>query len=318
MKKWLSLLLALGMLLGLTACGRKDGAPEADPPAAVQPEEPAAPADPPAGEPDEKGEEPVLPPQVPEEENAEDGEPQEDAEPEVWRAMVSHEDVTLFSAGEAFRLTVWDVNGNAPDACTYTSDDPAVAAVDETGGQVTAVGPGVTNVTVLAEYGGDEVSFSCIVRCGWKEEEPALPDGGGETAELPALADFFATLQGSYEGLGAMMVIDGELLDNYYPGLSGIAAVEEVLMQETRMSMANAAVGLVRLSEDAVFDDFVAVMDAMNARITAQADGGAWYPASCETWEQGVVTSVSGYVGMFVYPEEAQAMADLFTQTYSN
>ena len=99
MKKWLSLLLALGMLLGLTACGRKDGAPEADPPAAVQPEEPAAPADPPAGEPDEKGEEPVLPPQVPEEENAEDGEPQEDAEPEVWRAMVSHEDVTLFSAG---------------------------------------------------------------------------------------------------------------------------------------------------------------------------------------------------------------------------
>ena len=151
MKKWLSLLLALGMLLGLTACGRKDGAPEADPPAAVQPEEPAAPADPPAGEPDEKGEEPVLPPQVPEEENAEDGEPQEDAEPEVWRAMVSHEDVTLFSAGETFRLTVWDVNGNAPDVCTYTSDDPAVAAVDETGGQVTAVGPGVTNVTVLAE-----------------------------------------------------------------------------------------------------------------------------------------------------------------------
>ena len=53
-------------------------------------------------------------------------------------------------------------------------------------------------------------------------------------------------------------------------------------------------------------------------RITTQAEGGAWYPASCETWEQGVTSSVSNHVGMFVYPEGAQAMADLFTQTFSN
>lgn len=56
----------------------------------------------------------------------------------------------------------------------------------------------------------------------------------------------------------------------------------------------------------------------LNARITAQAEGGAWYPASCETWAQGVITSVSNYVGMFVYPEDAQDMADLFTDTFSN
>lgn len=318
MKKWVSLLLVTGMLLGLAACGQKNDVPQADPPAVVGGEEPDIPPSDAEGEEpgippsDTEGEEPALPPQTQEE--GEDGR-QEEEEP--WRAMVSHEDVTLFSAGETFRLTVWDLNGNAPDACTYTSADPAVAAVDETGGEVTAVGPGTTTVTVLAEYGGDEVSFPCIVRCSWKEEEPVLPEDAGGDA-FPALEDFFAALQDSYEGLGAMMVIDGELLDNYYPGLSGIAAVEEVLIQETMMSVANAAVGLVKLSDDATFDDVAAVSDALNARITAQADGGAWYPASCETWGQGVVTSVSGYVGMFVYPEEAQAMADLFTRTYSN
>ena len=86
----------------------------------------------------------------------------------------------------------------------------------------------------------------------------------------------------------------------------------------SRMTMANMAVGLVKLSDDAVFDDFVAVTEVLNARIAAQADGGAWYPASCETWGQGVITSVTRYVGMFVYPESAQDMADLFTETFSN
>ena len=62
----------------------------------------------------------------------------------------------------------------------------------------------------------------------------------------------------------------------------------------------------------------VCVADSAPARIAAQADGGAWYPASCETWGQGVTTSVTRYVGMFVYPESAQDMADLFTETFSN
>ena len=84
------------------------------------------------------------------------------------------------------------------------------------------------------------------------------------------------------------------------------------------MTMANVAVGLVKLSGEATLDDVTAVTDVLNARITAQAEGGAWYPASCETWGQGVITSVSNYVGMFVYPEDAQDMADLFTDTFSN
>ena len=316
MKRWMALLLALVMAAGLAACGGRDGegTPEDGKPSVAAPEEPGGQDQPAPVQPEEPvgtGEEPVLPDQPPEADGDEAGGTAGDSRD----IGVSHEDVTLFSAGETFTLSVQNVGGTY--ACSFTSADPEVAEADEQTGTVTAVAPGMTTVTAHLECESGQYDFACIVRCSWEAEEPVLP-GSDTAADLPALEDFFASLQSSYEGLDAMMVMDGELLDNYYPGLSGIAAVEEMLIQETKMSTANVAVGLVKLSDDAVFDDFVAVMDVLNARITAQAGGGAWYPASCETWEQGTITSVSRYVGMFVYPDGAQAMAELFTQTYSN
>lgn len=324
MKKTVVLLLTLAMLLSLSACSltflnRYDADPPPEDPksqtgteqekTSPAPEAPDQPEPPVQGE--SQGEEPVPP------EAKDPQEPAADPEDPVYEVRVSHTDVTLFSPGETFRLTVWDSNGKDPDTCAYTSADLAVAAVDEAGGEVTAVAPGTTTVTVHAEFGEEAADFDCIVRCNWKEEDPGLPASGAAEAP-PSLSDFFATLQSQYEGLGAMMVMEGELLENYYPGLSAIPAVKSVLIQETMISVANVAVGLVELSGDATLDDILAVQEILQARITAQADGGAWYPESCETWGQGVITSASNRVGMFVYPENAQAMADLFTATYSN
>lgn len=323
MKKKLSLLLALAMLLSLTACSLNIGnkydtntGPEDETGSSTaQPQQPDEPED---GDQPTQGTEPVIPapaePAAPAPEEP-DGEDQDndDAAPVVY---VSHTDVTLKYTGETFRFTVWNSEGAAPDSCTYTSADPAVASVDEAGGEVTAVAPGTTTITVRASFGGEQQDFDCIVRCVWEESEPSLPVSGG--AELPSLTDFFATLQENYDALGAMMVMEGELLENYYPGLSSIAAVEEIYILETMISVSNVAVGLVKLSENATLDDLIAVQDILQARITTQANGGAWYPESCETWNQGVITSVSNVVGMFVYPAEAQSMADLFTDTFSN
>lgn len=337
MKKLLALLLALTMLLSLAACGKKDDKENNN--AAPEGQDQVQTPDPqPDPEPDP---EPLLP--DPEKDEMEDGEeiledsgeelPEEAGEKEgeadsAPTFRVSHEDVTLGHAGETFRLSVWDANGDAPDTCTYTSTYPEVASVDEAGGAVTAVAPGSTTVTVRAVYGDEQVEFQCIVRCRWTEEkndaEKDEAAGGTESgqpdspASRPALTDFVAGLQGSYEGLGALSPYEGELLENYYPGLSGIAAVEEILVQETMMSTANVAVGLVKLSDDATLEDVLAVQNIFQSRITTQAEGGAWYPASCETWEKGVITSVSNCVGMFVYPESAQELADQFTETFSN
>lgn len=323
MKKITALLLTMAMLLSLTACSisflnRETTVPDVKPePPAVQPEEPSV-SD--GGEDDIGAVEPEIPADKPDtllpDPEKDDG--KEPAAEETRTVMSSHKDVTLFSAGETFRLTVWDSNGKDPDTCTYTSADPSVAAVDEGGGEVTAVAPGTTTVTAHVTYGDETQDFDCIVRCSWKEDAPPAAEEADPGQTSVSLNDFFSTLQGSYEGLDSMMVLDGELLDTYYPGLSSIAAVEEVLVQETMMTMANMAVGLVKLSGDATSDDVVAVQNALQTRINTQADGGAWYPASCETWEQGIITSTSNVVGMFVYPENAQDMADLFAETFGS
>ena len=157
-----------------------------------------------------------------------------------------------------------------------------------------------------------------------KDDQPEVPEEekddqpGSDGEEASPLKDFYATLQAKYEGLDAMMVIEGELLETYYPGLSEIAAVEEIYLQETTITTANVAVGMVKLSEDATLEDITAVQEILQARITTQAEGGAWYPESCETWKNGIITSVSNTVGMFVYPEQAQELADAFTEAFSN
>ena len=90
-------------------------------------------------------------------------------------------------------------------------------------------------------------------------------------------------------------------------------AVEEILIQETAMTMANSAVALVHVTDSA---DVETVKSILAARAQTQADGGAWYPASCETWANAVIVAEGNYVGMFVYPEGAQDMADAFTAAY--
>lgn len=333
MKKILAVMLTLTLTLALAACGGKNNDTAGEPDGSIQtPAEPSpAPTptpdpapEPPAGQ----GEEPKVPEQSPDA-SEETQTPEESGEDDAAVERISHEDVTLRAAGDSFRLTVWDSNGNAPDACTFTSADPAIAEVDEAGGEVTAVAPGTTTVTAHVKFGDKETDFSCIVRCVWKAEpvsgsgEDVVQPPAEETAppageSLPSLSGFFATLQGSYEGLGAMSVMEGEVLDNYYPGLSSHPAVEEALIQETMMSMSNVAVGLVKFTDEATLDDMLEVQAILQGRINAQAEGGAWYPASCETWKAGVITSVSRHMGMFVYPDEAQTLADLFTQTFSN
>ena len=170
------------------------------------------------------------------------------------------------------------------------------------------------------ELGGETLTLTCIVRCsapaaqqpedgtdGSTEE----PSEGGESDTLPTLSDFYNTLSETYQ-IGGLATYEGELLDNYYPGLSAIST-KQCLVQETMMTMANAAVSLIEVENSS---DVQTVKDILAARAKAQADGGAWYPASCETWANAVIVSTGNYVGMFVYPENAQAMADLFVSTY--
>ena len=227
-------------------------------------------------------------------------------------------DFTLKNPGDSFRLQILNLPEGAEVGAWSISDETvATIAAD---GTVTAVGGGRATASIEAELGGETLTLTCIVRCsapaaqqpedgtdGSTEE----PSEGGESDAIPTLADFYTTLSETYQ-IGGLTAYEGELLDNYYPGLSAIS-MKQCLVQETMMTMANAAVSLIEVENSS---DVQTVKDILAARAKAQADGGAWYPASCETWANAVIVSTGNYVGMFVYPENAQAMADLFVSTY--
>ena len=226
-------------------------------------------------------------------------------------------DFTLKNVGDSFRLQVLNLPEGAEVGAWSISDETvATIAAD---GTVTAVGGGRATASIEAELGGETLTLTCIVRCSAPAQQPEdgaegsteEPSEGGESDAIPTLADFYTTLSETYQ-IGGLTAYEGELLDNYYPGLSAIS-MKQCLVQETMMTMANAAVSLIEVENSS---DVQTVKDILAARAKAQADGGAWYPASCETWANAVIVSTGNYVGMFVYPENAQAMADLFVSTY--
>ncbi len=320
MRRMLAIFFASVLVLSLAACGgQKDGAPGggdgqqgADQTGqnVAAPEEPETEDRPDRTDGDTSGE------GAPEEgAAAEDADKPEEAEAEADGASAvtaSHTDVTMRTPGGSFQ---WKPRGTeSGHTVSYTSADPSIASVAEDG-TVTAAAPGTTTISMHVEGDGVQMDFVCIVRCIWEETGAGVdqPSGGTEEADgVKTLEDFFADLQASYDGLGAMMVYEGELLESYYAGLGDIST-EQMLVQETKFSMANCAVALVEVSDSA---DVEAVKTILAARAKTQAEGGAWYPASCETWAQAVIVSAGNFVGMFVCPDDAQAMADAFTAAY--
>lgn len=87
-------------------------------------------------------------------------------------------------AGETARLTPVGVQGRY--AAEFSSADPAVAAVDDRDGTITAVGPGETTVSLHVECSAGQFDFTCQVVCQWVDS-PA-PQAGSQP-EAPAATE---------------------------------------------------------------------------------------------------------------------------------
>lgn len=75
---------------------------------------------------------------------------------------ISHSDVSLFSSGERFTISLTDANGNTVKGLNWYTSDGSVCSVDGSG-VVTATGKGTA--TVSTTCGGQ--TYSCIVRCNF-------------------------------------------------------------------------------------------------------------------------------------------------------
>jgi hypothetical protein len=141
--------------------------------------------------------------------------------------------------------------------------------------------------------------------------------GGNEPAESVTvdLTAFYDGLSAEYEWVpeGMMdLAADEEMLEAFFPGLKDIP-VKQLVLRTPMMSAVVNEIALVECENEA---DAAKVAEILRGRVTAQAEGGAWYPESIEGWEKNsrIVTN-GNYVMMIAWnhcDEAVEAFNALF------
>ena len=105
-----------------------------------------------------------------------------------------------------------------------------------------------------------------------------------------------------------MTEVDATLLDNFYPGLSAIAAKQLV----AQMAMITASANEIVLIECENASDVDTVRTIFEVRKQAQADGGAWYPATIEQWNNAQICVSGNYVMLVCHANAEDIAADFY------
>ena len=122
--------------------------------------------------------------------------------------------------------------------------------------------------------------------------------GGNENTNAPTadadLQSFYDTLAEEFQwDEGYLVDIEGEMLESYYPGLSEIPTKQMIAKMPMMSSVVNEIVFLQCETEE----DAAKAAEILQTRITAQAEGGAWYPESMEAWGKAQVIQNGAYGG---------------------
>lgn len=242
---------------------------------------------------------------------------------------LSQTDVTLNRKGQTFTLRAeakGTPEGTRPSLVWSSSDESVATVTDNNDGTatVTAVGSGTAAITASGIYSTfvpeNPLKLSCVVRCSWTEETSAAsPETGKPEESVPPvepappvaasvdLAAFYQTVMDSYE-FGFLELADQTLLDNYYPGLSGIDT-EQCLVYICMMSLNNGEFALVQVKNS---DDVPAVKEILQARIDNMVNGGAWYPDATDQWTNNSRVVSNGTYVMMVVHESADSIVAAF------
>ena len=144
-----------------------------------------------------------------------------------------------------------------------------------------------------------------LVACGSQ-------DGGASTEPTPAplsidLTEFynemFSTIFTDPNNSPSMAALEGDMLEQAYPGLSEVETTQCLVYAP----MITAVAYEVALVEVANADDAAKVQEIFQARIDTQIEGGAFYPATVEAWQnQSEIVTRGSYVALFVGAEKDQ------------
>ena len=146
------------------------------------------------------------------------------------------------------------------------------------------------------------------------ETRPA-PEQGAESASADLNAFYQSLVQTYGENFPANMNLCEmvEMLDGFYPGLSGLETKQMMIYQP----MMGAVVCEIALVEVADAADVETVQGIMQDRIDSQVDGGAWYPESIEGWKNNSRIAVNGNCVMMIAYDQCDAVVDAFNGLFA-
>ena len=165
------------------------------------------------------------------------------------------------------------------------------------------------------------LALSALLAAGLLTACGGTSDGSADTAEV-SLSSFYAGLAKEYgwtedaassgEEDILMMDVEGDLLESYYPGLADVAT-EQLIAKAPMMS---AVVNEIVLAQCATEEDAAAAASILQDRVDAQAEGGAWYPESMETWSNAQVIQEGAYVAMVACAQHQAEIVEQFQQLF--
>ncbi len=164
------------------------------------------------------------------------------------------------------------------------------------------------NKRILALMLALVMSFTLLAGCGSKDnnvDTQPSDNAGSVTPDDPQfgkdLTAFYDHMMNAAVEPPMMMLLEGEMLDSTYPGLSAIETRQCVAAMPAISAVA-AEFAFVEVSNAA---DAKIVRDIFQDRIDAQVNGGAWYPETVEAWQNcSEIVEIGNYVCLFVHADK--------------
>ena len=139
--------------------------------------------------------------------------------------------------------------------------------------------------------------------------------GGTPDQQAPDLnqyyEDFMSTL--GADNTPAMMDLEGEFLETFYPGLSD-CKTKQLVVKAAAISSVPFEFALVELENAA---DVQKAEELFQARIDAQVQGGAFYPETIEGWKKAQVITKGSVVALISAGASQSSAVEAFEKLFA-
>jgi len=138
--------------------------------------------------------------------------------------------------------------------------------------------------------------------------------GGEKAAEAPDLNAYYTAFEESLgaDNTPATMDLEGELLEGMYPGI-GEYTFKQSVFKAAAMMQVGYEFALVECENES---DVEAVKGIFQARQDMQIEGGAFYPAVAESWQNGEIIVNGNVVALIVAGSEQASAVSAFNELF--